>query len=163
MSTGNISDDDRENLPRKQAMTLALQLLARREHSRKELVLKLHQRHFREQVIDSVLNECEAQNWLSDDRFAESFARQRLDAGYGEVRIRAELQQRGIEVSDLLKSVFADHDGASAAAVLRVRHFGGDLPEGEADRARQWRYLQQRGYTSEQIRQALKVVELISD
>ena len=51
----------------------ALRLLARREHSRAELARKLEQAGFVHYDIAPLLDTFEAQNWLSDRRFAESY------------------------------------------------------------------------------------------
>lgn len=82
--------------PNQQAPEIALRLLARREHSRFELTMKLRQRRVDARVIEDVLDDFEDKGWLSDDRFAEVFVRQRMDAGYGPLKILADLQQRGI-------------------------------------------------------------------
>jgi len=83
MDTG---DNDIENR--------ALRLLARREHSRTELWYKLYRRAEDDSQLVRVLDQLESAGWLDDRRFAEVYARQRREAGYGPVRIRAELEQR---------------------------------------------------------------------
>lgn len=86
------NQDDQEY----KARASALRLLARREHSRLELSLKLRQRKIESAIIETVLDEYEAEGWLDDDRFADVYARQRMDIGYGPLRILGELQQRGV-------------------------------------------------------------------
>ena len=78
------------------ARATALRLLARREHSRLELSLKLRQRKLPGDIINAVLDDYEKEGWLDDDRFADVYARQRMDLGYGPLRILGELQQRGV-------------------------------------------------------------------
>ena len=51
----------------------ALRLLARREHSRAELARKLEAAGFAREEIALLLDAFEAKNWLSDQRFAESY------------------------------------------------------------------------------------------
>ena len=89
------NQDDQEY----KARATALRLLARREHSRLELHLKLRQRKVPGDIIESVLDEYESEGWLDDNRFADVYARQRMDLGYGPLRILGELQQRGVHRS----------------------------------------------------------------
>ena len=73
-------------------------MLARREHSRRELTQKLTEKSFEKADIEELLNEFVALNWQSDQRFAESYSRSRLRNGYGPIRIQYELRERGIEL-----------------------------------------------------------------
>ncbi|HET8699341.1 MAG TPA: regulatory protein RecX, partial [Gammaproteobacteria bacterium] len=75
----------------------ALDLLARREHSRLELERKLGARGFVPEVIATALNHLEQSGALAGDRFTESFIRSRAARGQGPVRIRAELAARGVD------------------------------------------------------------------
>ncbi|MEM1190255.1 MAG: regulatory protein RecX [Pseudomonadota bacterium] len=106
----------------------AMDLLARREHSRFELRRKLERRFPPEGLIDA-LEQLENEGLQSDVRFAQSFTRERLLKAYGPRRVRAELRQRGVAdevISDVLKSVPSAEGlswSAQARAALR-RRFG---------------------------------------
>ena len=78
----------------------ALELLARREHSRRELTRKLAARGFPDDVVTPVLDELERTGALANARFTDSFVRSRIAKGQGPQRIRAELAQRGIKDAD---------------------------------------------------------------
>lgn len=80
---------------------VGLRLLARREHSRLELSNKLLSRGFDQARIDSVLDKWVRNDWLSDQRFAECYARQRIEKGFGPNRIDYELRQLGVDRFDL--------------------------------------------------------------
>ena len=150
------SSSDADSL--EQARATAMRLLARREHSRLELARKLRQRQLPGVVIDRVLDEFEAEAWLSDERFAEVYAEQRRGQGYGPVRILADLQQRGIRQLPPALRAMATDAWVEQAIRLRDRRFGlTDLADDWAERARQARFLTQRGYTSEQVERALEV------
>ncbi|HVJ31411.1 MAG TPA: regulatory protein RecX, partial [Gammaproteobacteria bacterium] len=69
----------------------ALELLARREHSRRELTRKLAARGFSDDVVSPVLDKLERTGALADARFTDSFVRSRIGKGQGPQRIRAEL------------------------------------------------------------------------
>ena len=135
----------------------ALALLARREHSRRELARKLAARDFPDDVVSRALAELERTGALADARFTDSFVRSRIARGKGPQRIRAELAQRGIgdtEADDGLRA--ADVDWLATIRAVRAKRFGPELPRDYAERARQARFLQYRGFDSAQIRAALE-------
>ncbi len=135
----------------------ALELLARREPSRRELARKLVARGFADDVVSQALDGLERSGALADARFTESFVRSRVAKGQGPQRIRAELAQRGIadsEAGDGLAA--ADVDWLAASRAVRAKRFGPELPRDYAEKARQARFLQYRGFDSAQIRAALE-------
>jgi len=133
-----------------------MDLLARREHSRRELQGKLLQRGFEPGLIEQVIAELAAEGLQSDLRFAEAYLQQRYERGYGPLRIRQELQQRGI-TEDLLEDGLQAYAEAWSARAWQVRckRFGDELPGDLRERARQSRFLQYRGFSGAQIRRAL--------
>jgi len=146
--------------PEHRARSAALRLLARREHSRQELRFKLLRRQLPESVIDVVLDDYEAEGWLSDERFAEIYARQRKDLAYGPLRIRAELQQRGVSVWPDCVACLSDADWARLAIRARERRFGLDSVEHDLkEKSRQARFLAQRGFSAEHSERALEARE----
>jgi len=128
----------------------ALRLLARREHSRKELARKLAGMEETENV-ETILQQLAEAGWQSDVRFAEAFARQRLQQGYGPVRIRYELQQRGVECSTL--DALAAELGGWEALIQRVylKKYADHAPPTRAEWAKRCRFLQQRGFDFDAI------------
>ena len=136
----------------------SLDLLARREHSRRELERKLDKRGFAGELIDETLDKLERSGALSARRFAESFIDARARKGHGPVRIRADLAKRGVEpgdFEDLLHDRSIDWRGAARKA--RTKRFGSGAPADYADRARQGRFLQYRGFDMDQINAALDI------
>ena len=136
-----------------QSYATALRLLARREHSELELRHKLATRKFADAVIDAVLAELLDEGLLSNRRFAELYVRGRFERGYGPARIQAELRERGID-SDLMEQTLAELSQLwiDSAARQRNKRFGRRLPDEYRERTKQMRFLQQRGFTGEQIR-----------
>ncbi|SFR78721.1 regulatory protein [Marinobacter daqiaonensis] len=150
--------------PNEQAPEMALRLLARREHSRLELALKLRQRRVGHEVIERVLDEFEDRGWLSDERFAEVFVRQRMEAGYGPLKILADLQQRGIPGRPPALSEIPDDDWIASAVRLRDRRFGlGNVLEDWPERQRQGGFLARRGFSTEQVEAALEAISASGD
>ena len=139
-----------------------MDLLARREHAVAELQRKLQafaQKKGHDvdtKAVLAVVNELQGEGLVSDDRFAEAFARYRMNQGYGPRRIQAELRERGVNEKILATHLdFGDPQWFVQAEQVRRKRFGDDLPEDLKERARQVRFLQYRGFTTDQINQAL--------
>lgn len=150
------------------ARRLAMDLLARREHSRFELQRKLARREFSEAIVNTVLNELQADGLLDEQRFAEAFVRSRVGRGKGPLKVRADLVARGVD-DNLAGEVLAASavDWASLAAEALIKRFG-NAPAGTAAgdfkaRARCMRFLAQRGFTSGQSRVALAKARHVND
>lgn len=131
----------------------ALRLLARREHSVLELRHKLTGRNLPVDVVSRILDELVGEGLLSDRRFAEVYARGRYQRGYGPARIQAELRERGIDDS-LAYDSLGELSRFWVESARREHHkrFGQVCPEDYRERAKQMRFLQQRGFTGDQIR-----------
>jgi regulatory protein len=134
----------------------ALAMLARREHSQFELRQKLTELGAESSVIDAILNEFSTQNWQNDRRFTEVFIRYSARKGQGALNIRQELKQRGITDKEMVEELLAEHDWFDLAQETRLKKFGEELPTDRKEQARQLRFLQYRGFSSEQCWTALK-------
>ncbi|WP_031435403.1 regulatory protein RecX [Methylomarinum vadi] len=136
-----------------QIKDICLRLLARREHSRKELLDKLAFRGFGRQDTERVVQELAEQGWQSDERYAHSYARQRIEKGYGPLRIAYELQQHGVEYSELDGLV---EDLAGSWSELLENVYLGKYSVDKHLPAKEWlkrsRFLQQRGFSGEMIK-----------
>lgn len=138
------------------ARQLAIGWLARREHSRAEVVAKLARKGCAEEIAKRIVGNLAAEGYLSDERLAEAVARSRRRRGYGPLRIRKDLEQKGL--ADEAIAHWADTKAADWSAQLecvRRKKFGDRLPRDFDARAKQARFLLQRGFTYEQIQQAL--------
>ncbi|MGD2166741.1 MAG: regulatory protein RecX [Gammaproteobacteria bacterium] len=134
----------------------ALNALARREHSRAELERKLGSRGFASEVIAVTLDDLERTGLLDAGRFCESFVRTRIGKGQGPARIERELLERGIDAESAGHALQDSQDWVALAQAVRRRRFGDEIPEDYKERARQSRFLQYRGFSSEQIRAAMR-------
>lgn len=86
------------------AFDSALRLLTRREYSAMELCDKLKQKGFSTNDVQNALYECQRLGYQSDVRFVENYIRVRIHQGYGPLKIRQELKNKGID-PDLIQSV----------------------------------------------------------
>jgi len=140
----------------------ALGLLVRREHSRRELTRKLTARGVERDDAVAAIDKLEAAGWQDDGRFAELLVRSRAAAGYGPVRIRAELGMHALDreaVAAAMESAEVDWD-ALARDLVR-RRFGDSAVDepAAAQRERQRKaadWLLRRGFTSAQVRAATR-------
>jgi regulatory protein len=133
----------------------ALRYLSAREHSRLELGRKLARYAEEGDDIEALLDFLEKNNWLSQERFAESLIHRRA-ARYGNSRVVAELQNHGVggEALAELKSGLAESETARACEVWR-RKFG-SVAHDAAERSKQMRFLMQRGFSQRAVRVAMQ-------
>jgi regulatory protein len=135
-----------EKDPFQEAYQQALRLLAMREHSRRELKGKLDRR-FNPGLVERVLDELAGQGLQSDGRFAEQYVHSRCSRGFGPLRIRAELAERGIDEVTIASCLGRDDD-RWRALMLEVarRKFGAEPPADRQEQARRGRFLFGRGF-----------------
>jgi regulatory protein len=144
----------------KAVQTAALRLLARREHSSEELKRKLIAKGHPAETVAAVVAVLGDKRLVSDDRFVASYVHHHATRGQGPVRIRAELRQHGVADGAIEEKIEnAGTDWTRLAEQVRARKFGAGRPATLAERAKQARFLQYRGFTAEQIRAAFKSSE----
>lgn len=164
----------------------ALMLLARREHSRSELRAKLlplaqvQQRELEqraeaggdvpsgsmeprlqaptepqsaEQRVEALLAWLEAHAYLSEQRFVESRVHVR-SARYGNLRIRQEMASHGVALDAQTEQHLRDTEFDRAQQAWQ-RKFNA-LPQDVGERARQSRFLANRGFSPDVIRRVLR-------
>ncbi len=103
-----------------------------------------------------VLDALERERLLSNDRFSEHFVRQRSERGHGPLKILIELSQRGIDEDTARGYVRpSDPEWLERARRAKIKRFGHGPPADLKERARQSRFLAQRGFTAEQTAKAL--------
>jgi len=133
----------------------AMNLLARREHGHVELTRKLRQRGADPEMIETELQRLIDDGLLSEQRFLESYIRSRANAGRGPRRISEELAQRGVERNMIEQALnAAEIDWNENMCDLWQRRFAGEIVDLK-DKARQTRFLIQRGYAADDIRRLL--------
>jgi regulatory protein len=133
-----------------------MDLLARREHSPRELRTKLAGRGYAADEVDAALDALEREGLLSAARYLESFIASHVRRGHGPVRIRTELERQGIGRDDINRALqAAGIDFAAVARDVCQRRFGAAGPRDFADRAKRLRFLQYRGFSAEDARRAV--------
>jgi regulatory protein len=134
----------------------AMNLLARREHSVRELRNKLKRRFPDHSMIDEQIARLTGQNLQSNLRFAECYARERIGRGYGPVRVREELRERGASAFDVAAAMKElQVDWFVVASEVMLKKFGALAPSDIKEKARRARFMQYRGFTAEHYQKLL--------
>jgi regulatory protein len=136
----------------------AMDLLARREHSRAELLDKLQHRFpDAEALFAEVLEQLTADGLLDDERFCEAYVRYRRSRGAGPLLIRQELRQKGVAASTLQAALdLSAPEWLDALRALLLKKSGGSLPPASERVARQklHRAMLAKGYPADIISRA---------
>lgn len=134
----------------------AMDLLARREHSARELHTKLARKFAEPALIESAISQLQEDGLQSDSRYAEAYLRSRAEKGYGPLRIRQEMAQRGLAEADVqLAFEASDLNWLDRVQQVLERKFGSEPAPDFKEKARRARFLQYRGFSSDQIRDVL--------
>ena len=140
----------------KSVRTAAYALLAGRDFSRRELTARLLRKGHRRELVEAAVEALVQQGLLREARYAGQFVTQNAGRGRGPVRIRMGLREKGVAPEAIDQALGeAETDWVAAAREARRRKFGLSPPADHRERAKQARFLQYRGFSSEQIRAAL--------
>jgi regulatory protein len=136
------------------ARNAAVALLARRDFASSELHERLIRQGFEAATVANVVAGLAREAVVDDGRYAQNYVAYHAGRGHGPVRIAAELRRRGL-AADLIEAALATGPdwGALARKVCRAK-FGPRPASSWAQRARQARFLQYRGFSSDHIRAA---------
>ena len=138
----------------------AIFMLSRRDYSTNELQRRI-ERRIRETEKDSptapeylpqVIERLLESQYLDDNRTIYSFFRSYINKSYGPLRIRQELRLKGFP-SEIIDRVLeeTDTDWYALCQDLKEKKFGTGKPKDYKEKAKQVRYLQYRGFTSDTI------------
>ncbi len=133
----------------------ALALLARRDYFSAELGRRLIERGFDLQATAEALAALTAERLLDDARCLERFVAYRAERGQGPLRIALDLRAQGAPAELIAPALEAGADWRARAREVRRRKFGVAAPAGWTEKARQARFLQYRGFSSDDIRAAI--------
>ena len=132
----------------------ALQLLTRRDFSRAELRARLAADAGSAEELDTVLDTLQADRLLSDRRYASQRVIARAGR-YGNGRLRQELKHQGVAEEDIVAALPEGGDESARCRAVWAKKFD-RLPQSAEERAKQMRFLQYRGFSSEAIRRVMR-------
>ncbi|WP_338592300.1 regulatory protein RecX [Shewanella khirikhana] len=137
-------------------MNHALASLARRDHSRNELKLKLLAKGHEALEVERVLDECEAKGYLNDSRYGASVVRSSVLKGHGAARARQTMIAKGLDKEVIQTNLEGcDVDWYAQARAKALKKFGATKPVDAKDRAKRIRYLAGQGFSFDEISHAL--------
>lgn len=138
---------DRSERPRPDAYQKALELLVRREHSRRDLKRKLGLRGADPEEAEAAIEKLAGLGYQDDLRFATAFARDRAHSGYGPVRIRQELAGHGLPQDQVQQALEAcETDWPASAQALVDKRFRPEALEDPGKRRKAIDFLLRRGF-----------------
>jgi regulatory protein len=116
---------------------------------------KLLEKGYDKSVVAPLLDALCAEKLLDDRRYTENFVAYHAQRGQGPLRVRAELRRHGLEPRLVEECLDAFPDWIAQLRKVQQKKFGAAMPNSDADKQRQSRFLGYRGFTSAQIRTAL--------
>lgn len=132
----------------------ALKFLSRREHASHELRQKLAPFAASVQELETLLAELQAGHLLSDQRYASQRVGSR-SCRYGNQRLAEELRARGVDGDCIATALAESGDEFMRCRAVHQKKFAA-WPESAEERLRQMRFLLQRGFSSDVVRQVLR-------
>ena len=160
----------RPPLDARRARAVALDLLARKPWTRRDLAQRLRRRGAPAEVAEAVVSDLEGRGYVDDRAFAVAWADSRARGrSFGRQRLREELRARGVArplVEAAVERAFQDTSElsrAQVAAVKRLAILRRRAPDQAARRLHD--YLRRRGYPGDVVRDVLRALcrEAVSD
>lgn len=129
--------------------------LAMREWARKMLYQKVVAKFEDTKMVNEVLDEFEDEGLLCNIRFAEAYIRSSRDSrGYGPIKTKMRLIEKGLSTHQYDHYLCENHEIWSIRCHREREKKFGQMPESLEDKAKQHRFLQQRGFNNIQIKHA---------
>ena len=133
----------------------ALDLLSRREHSRKELYIKLTKRFDCKDEINLTLDQLEENNLLCDSRFTEEYVHSRRRKGFGPEKISMELEKKAVKDSLISSEIDKFNDWDKLAKLSFKKRFPDGASKNFKELQKQKNFLTNKGFSFYQIESVL--------
>jgi regulatory protein len=137
------------------ARSAAIGLLGRRDFSTGELRGRLERKGFEADAVATAVAELVDERALNDARYAANYVSYEAARGHGPLRIASELKALELPGELIDNALTGGPDWRALAREVHHRKFGPDPPADWTEKARQARFLQYRGFSSDHIRSAL--------
>lgn len=136
-------------------------MLARRDHSCRELAGKLRSKGYQQVQIDAAVSECLRLNYLNDEKFCGVYTKHLRRKGYGRMRIVHMLKAKGISENRIEDAVnrhcneTAQIEDCKIALAKKLRAEQRTQSE-TVSKIKLYRFLSNRGFANEIIRQVIQ-------
>ncbi|MDH2997582.1 recombination regulator RecX [Pasteurellaceae bacterium LFhippo2] len=142
------------------ALNYVVYLLSKRDYSELELRRKLKLKEYESDEIDKAIEQAQQHNWQSDERFCRAYARYRANQGYGPLRVKQELKQRGVkdwiisqEIAILEEEGDIDWFDIAEQLFEKKRPYQWDIKA----KQKMWRYMVSHGFYNDHFSHLLDV------
>lgn len=139
----------------REALDYSMSLCAARERCRSEITDKLRIRKIDESGIEKILATLEKQNFINEERYAASFARDKLKFNkWGKMKIRYSLIGKGIPPAHIESAIEGIDDEIYAGTLREELHKKRKSVRGSNAfelRGKLYRFAQQKGFEGELI------------
>jgi regulatory protein len=141
------------------ALAAAVSALSQRDYCSRALAARLAAHGFHAEAVEAAIADLSERRYLDDVRYGQQYVAYHAERGQGPLRISRELLELGLS-EDLIEAALDNYarehgDWDRLAREVRIRRFGLEAPSGWAQKAKQARFLQYRGFSIDHIRSAL--------
>ena len=138
------------------AVNHALKYLGFKARTQKEMETKLQSYGYTTEIIDKVLIMLKRYSYVDDEKYTQSYIKDSKNLKrYGNVRIRYELEKRG--VSSNIIDIYLDDEGDAENAIYHLNKKIGDNTElDKKTRDKLYAYLLRKGFSHSCVQSTLK-------
>ena len=136
-------------------------LLSKKVYTEKEIRLKLYSRNVRRKDVDTIIEYLKDNHFLNDNNYAVVYSDEYIRKGYGEIKIRNSLKDKGIDehvIDDLVYNKGIQKETALKIALAAIKK-NSKSKSSRATLDSVDRTLRTRGYTSDIVRFVVSEVE----
>ncbi len=147
------------------AYAAALHYVAHKPRTEGEVRQKLSEKEIADDAAEQAVDRLRRLGYLDDAKYAREYVRGRMaNKGYGPVRLRRELQKRGVDqrhIEDAFYHELDEEETLEAARAHARKKWKRLDPDEDPRRRRQklYGYLRRRGFTSDTIRRVTETLE----
>ena len=134
-----------------------MDFLARREHTSKEIFQKMEKKVKLLNILREQIQKLEDEGLLDNKRFAEQYIHSRSSKGYGPLRIRQELIQKGVDET-ISQNLMGSQDWPYLAKLVLEKKTGKNIPKEGNDILKIKRFLNYRGFNHSHIEEAFSLI-----
>ena len=129
----------------------ALDILSRREHSKKELSDKLLKKFDAPELVESIVGSLSERKLINDSRYCEAYVVARKRKGFGPKKILYELISRGVDENIATESIYVEGGWKDAASKAFNKKYKTGIGKDFKEQNKQKIFLQNRGFSFEEI------------
>jgi len=150
----------KENVIFSKARDTAVKYLSFKARTKKEVIEKLKEKEYSDEIIEKVINLLEKYNYIDDYAYAGSFLRDKFNLkGFGTIRIKYELKQKGIS-EEIIEKVFDENnlnESEKAAELVEKKYgiYNYDIKEKKRIEA----FLARKGFSFSIISEAFDIIK----